>query len=64
MYFITSGKISLISQGGESQLGLSVKLIISFINTSTYKSATVVLLLSQTRSLHCDPHKGRRTIFP
>jgi hypothetical protein len=32
--FITSGNIFLTSQGGESQLGLSVHLIISFIKIS------------------------------
>lgn len=64
IYSITSGNISLTSQDGESQLVLSVQLIINFIQTFTYESAGSVLFLLQTGSLYCAHHTGRRTAFP
>lgn len=63
IYFITSGNIFLTSPDGESQLGLSVQLIISFIKTSTYESATFVIFFSQTGSFHYGHYSDRRTIF-
>lgn len=64
MYFKTLGNNFLVSQDGESQLVLSVQLIISFIKMSSSIPATCVLLSPQSRSLHSAHYKSRRTICP
>lgn len=64
MYFKTLGNNFLVSQDGESQLGLSVQLIISFIKMSSSIPATCVLLSPQSRSLHSAHYNSRRTICP